>query len=206
MRQQLHEALKEAIQPLNTRQTDEFKILNLAARRPDLITGPEGVPYGFYERSHQLSGDRLHREGAERGPRPTHTRSPGRNTRFLRRLGLPIIATLRCDVVPLRRRRTVARSGPLGRRRCDEVDLSRDGPVGPDVRRARPLSRTSQLRRRRSGQLRHPHPVGPGHRQVRNNRVTPAVDLISLMIVLLGPAAGHRGEMKPGHGSPIHRG
>ncbi len=30
----------------NTRQTDEFKILNLAARRPDLITGPEGVPYG----------------------------------------------------------------------------------------------------------------------------------------------------------------
>ncbi len=31
---------------LNTRQTDEFKILNLAARRPDLLTGPEGVPYG----------------------------------------------------------------------------------------------------------------------------------------------------------------
>ncbi len=31
---------------LNTRQTDEFKILNLAARRPDLLTGPEGVPFG----------------------------------------------------------------------------------------------------------------------------------------------------------------
>lgn len=31
---------------LNTRQTDEFKILNLAATRPDLLTGPLGVPYG----------------------------------------------------------------------------------------------------------------------------------------------------------------
>ena len=30
----------------NTRQTDEFQILNLAARRPDLLTGPEGVPFG----------------------------------------------------------------------------------------------------------------------------------------------------------------
>ena len=34
----------------------------------------------------------------------------------------------------------------------------------------------------------------------------PAVDLISLMGVLLGPAAGHRGEMKPGHGGPIRTG
>ncbi|MEP6462331.1 MAG: hypothetical protein ABJC62_02715 [Frankiaceae bacterium] len=31
---------------LNKRQTDEFKILNLAATRPDLITGPMGMPYG----------------------------------------------------------------------------------------------------------------------------------------------------------------
>ncbi len=31
--------------------------------------------------------------------------------------------------------------------------------------------------------------VGSGQRQVRNNRVAPAVDLISLMGVLLGPAA-----------------
>jgi len=31
---------------LNTRQTDEFQILNLAATRPDLLTGPGGVPYG----------------------------------------------------------------------------------------------------------------------------------------------------------------
>ena len=31
---------------LNRRQTDEFQILNLAARRPDLLTGPEGVPFG----------------------------------------------------------------------------------------------------------------------------------------------------------------
>ncbi|MBA2560384.1 MAG: hypothetical protein H0V07_10970 [Propionibacteriales bacterium] len=31
---------------LNTRQTDEFKILNLAKRRPDLLTGPEGAPFG----------------------------------------------------------------------------------------------------------------------------------------------------------------
>lgn len=31
---------------LNTQQTDEFQILNLVKRRPDLITGPEGAPYG----------------------------------------------------------------------------------------------------------------------------------------------------------------
>jgi len=31
---------------LNKRQTDEFQILNLAATRPDLLTGPLGTPYG----------------------------------------------------------------------------------------------------------------------------------------------------------------
>lgn len=31
---------------LNKRQTDEFKILNLAKTRPDLLTGPMGMPYG----------------------------------------------------------------------------------------------------------------------------------------------------------------
>ncbi len=31
---------------LNTRQTDEFQILNLAKTRPDLLTGPGGAPYG----------------------------------------------------------------------------------------------------------------------------------------------------------------
>lgn len=31
---------------LNTRQTDEFQILRLAAQRPDLLTGPGGAPYG----------------------------------------------------------------------------------------------------------------------------------------------------------------
>ncbi len=31
---------------LNKRQTDEFQILNLAATRPDLLTGPMGMPYG----------------------------------------------------------------------------------------------------------------------------------------------------------------
>ncbi|MEP6463831.1 MAG: hypothetical protein ABJC62_10540 [Frankiaceae bacterium] len=31
---------------LNTRQTDEFQILNLAATRSDLLTGPMGMPYG----------------------------------------------------------------------------------------------------------------------------------------------------------------
>lgn len=31
---------------VNTRQTDEFQILNLAKRRPDLLTGPEGTPFG----------------------------------------------------------------------------------------------------------------------------------------------------------------
>lgn len=31
---------------LNTRQTDEFQILHLAATRPDLLTGPDGMPYG----------------------------------------------------------------------------------------------------------------------------------------------------------------
>ncbi len=31
---------------LSTRQTDEFKVLNLAKRRPDLLTGPEGARFG----------------------------------------------------------------------------------------------------------------------------------------------------------------
>lgn len=31
---------------LNTRQTDEFQILNLAKRHPDLLTAPGGAPYG----------------------------------------------------------------------------------------------------------------------------------------------------------------
>lgn len=31
---------------LNKRQTDEFQILNLAATRPDLLTGPNGTPFG----------------------------------------------------------------------------------------------------------------------------------------------------------------
>jgi hypothetical protein len=31
---------------LNTRQTDENEIFNLAASRPDLLTGPGGAPYG----------------------------------------------------------------------------------------------------------------------------------------------------------------
>lgn len=31
---------------LNKRQTDEFQILNLAKNRPDLLTGPMGMPYG----------------------------------------------------------------------------------------------------------------------------------------------------------------
>ncbi len=31
---------------LNKRQTDENRILNLAAKRPDLLTGPGGAPYG----------------------------------------------------------------------------------------------------------------------------------------------------------------
>ncbi len=31
---------------LNVRQTDEFKLLNLVKRRPDLITGPDGAPFG----------------------------------------------------------------------------------------------------------------------------------------------------------------
>lgn len=31
---------------LNTRQTDEFQILHLAATRPDLLTGPHGMPFG----------------------------------------------------------------------------------------------------------------------------------------------------------------
>ncbi len=31
---------------LNKRQTDEFQILNLAATRPDLLTGPNGAPFG----------------------------------------------------------------------------------------------------------------------------------------------------------------
>lgn len=37
---------KAVKQGLNTRQTDEFQILNLAKNRPDLLTGPGGAPYG----------------------------------------------------------------------------------------------------------------------------------------------------------------
>jgi len=38
---------KKAIrQHLNTRQTDENTILRLATNRPDLLTGPNGAPYG----------------------------------------------------------------------------------------------------------------------------------------------------------------
>ncbi|MGI9185077.1 MAG: hypothetical protein ACR2GZ_08955, partial [Solirubrobacteraceae bacterium] len=44
---QLGEWTKKAIQQkLNTRQDDENKILNLAASRPDLLTGPLGGKYG----------------------------------------------------------------------------------------------------------------------------------------------------------------
>lgn len=37
---------KAVAQGLNTRQTDEFQILKLAAQRPDLLTAPGGAPYG----------------------------------------------------------------------------------------------------------------------------------------------------------------
>src|SRR6266699_2780619 len=37
---------KAVQQGLNTRQTDEVQVFNLAATRPDLITGPGGAPYG----------------------------------------------------------------------------------------------------------------------------------------------------------------
>jgi hypothetical protein len=37
---------KAVKQGLNTRQTDEFQILKLAAEHPDLLTGPGGAPFG----------------------------------------------------------------------------------------------------------------------------------------------------------------
>ena len=44
---QFAEWTQKAIQEgLDTRQTDEFQILKLAAERPDLLTGPGGAPYG----------------------------------------------------------------------------------------------------------------------------------------------------------------
>ncbi len=44
---QIGEWTKKAVRmKLNTRQDDENKILNLAAQRPDLLTGPLGAPYG----------------------------------------------------------------------------------------------------------------------------------------------------------------
>lgn len=44
---QIGEWTKKAVeQGLNKRQTDENQILNLAAQRPDLLTGPGGTPYG----------------------------------------------------------------------------------------------------------------------------------------------------------------
>ena len=44
---QFGEWTKKAVsEGLNTRQTDEFQILNLAKTRPDLLTAPGGAPYG----------------------------------------------------------------------------------------------------------------------------------------------------------------
>ena len=44
---QVGEWSKKAVREgLNKRQTDENRILNLAAKRPDLLTGPGGSPYG----------------------------------------------------------------------------------------------------------------------------------------------------------------
>jgi len=37
---------KAVREKLNKRQDDENEILNLAAQRPDLLTGPQGAPYG----------------------------------------------------------------------------------------------------------------------------------------------------------------
>jgi hypothetical protein len=65
---------------LNKRQIDEVQVFNLAATRPDLLTGvnpatgqPE--PYGCRGR-HQLRGHRLHQQGTDRQPRLTRPQLP----------------------------------------------------------------------------------------------------------------------------------
>ena len=67
---------KAVKQGLNKRQIDENVVLNLAATRPDLLTGVnpatgQPAPYGSVGRRHQLRGDRLHRPRPHRQPRPT---------------------------------------------------------------------------------------------------------------------------------------
>ena len=60
---------------LNKRQIDENVVLNLAATRPDLLTGVnpatgQPAPYGAQRSRHQLRGHRVHRPGADRQPGP----------------------------------------------------------------------------------------------------------------------------------------
>ena len=59
-------AIKEGF---DKRQIDEVEVFNLAATRPDLLTGPGGAPYGVGRRRHQLRRHRLHRQAADREPR-----------------------------------------------------------------------------------------------------------------------------------------
>ena len=71
-------AVKEG---LNTRQIDENVVLNLAATRPDLLTGRQpshraARPLRLGRGQHQLRGDRLHRPGPHRQPRPARPQLP----------------------------------------------------------------------------------------------------------------------------------
>ena len=66
---------------LNTRQIDENVVFNLAATRPDLLTGGRpghrpARPLRLGRRRHQLRGDRLHRQRPHRQPRPARAELP----------------------------------------------------------------------------------------------------------------------------------
>ena len=64
---------KAVKQGLNKRQIDEDAVFNLAATRPDLLTGVDPAtgarPLRGGRRRHQLCGHRLHRQAADRQPR-----------------------------------------------------------------------------------------------------------------------------------------
>ena len=69
---------KAVQQGLNTRQTDEVQVFNLAATRPDLITGinpATGQPATAQPASHQRYAAMVHRQGADRNLASGRTRS-----------------------------------------------------------------------------------------------------------------------------------
>ena len=77
---------KAVQQGLNKRQIDEVQVFNLAATRPDLLTGVDPAtgqpaPYRLGRRRHQLRGARLHQQGTQQQPRRTRSPTPSSHPR-----------------------------------------------------------------------------------------------------------------------------